>query len=474
MNRRLRRALLCLFACAPVLAGAADNGATARLNRQLRIAEQRYGTVGQSVEIARDGKPLFQATRGVRDLDSAKPIGNDDVFQVFSIAKLFASTLVMQLAENGRIDLDRPASDYLSDLPPAWKAISVRQFLNHTSGVAEYYSPAQMAGTARFPATLQAALAYAAAQPMQFASGSRSRYTQTNYVVLLHLLETQYGRPYPQIVRERILARLGLRHTYLGQVDPPARAAVPAYLGKDGRAQPMPAVAWPDYALGHSSLYMSRGDLSAFLRAVAAGKLVSKAALLTFWRPMTLPDGERGEFLTGWESGDSGRYRNVGHDGGTVVRARILFGASLDRDVYTVVYLTNGSAHDVWSRTLVDDLLGALSPRRFPAQALSERVAGFALAAQDAARTEAFVAALRADRSLDDAQRERALDNTAAALRESRGLEAALRVFALNTRLYPRSAKAWQRLADALQANGDADAAQAARQQQNALSDTQD
>ncbi|MBO7942732.1 beta-lactamase family protein, partial [Streptomyces sp. S9] len=107
---------------------------------------------------------------------------------VFSIAKLFASTLVMQLAENGRIDLDRPASDYLSDLPPVWKAISVRQFLNHTSGVAEYYSPAQMDGTARFPATLQAALDYAAAQPMQFASGSRSRYTQTNYVVLLHLL----------------------------------------------------------------------------------------------------------------------------------------------------------------------------------------------------------------------------------------------------------------------------------------------
>ena len=120
------------------------------------------------------------------------------------------------------------------------------------------------------------------------------------------------------------------------------------------------------------------------------------------------------------------------------------------------------------------ELLGALSPRRFPAQALSERVAGFALTAQDATRTEAFVAALRADRSLDDAQRERALDNTAAALRESRGLEAALRVFTLNTRLYPRSAKAWQRLADALQANGDADAAQAARQRQNALSDTQD
>lgn len=474
MNRRLRRTLFCLFACAPMFAAAADHDAAARLNRQLRIAEQRYGVVGQSVEIAHNGKPLFRAARGVRELDRAEPIADDDIFQVFSLAKLFASTLVMQLAEQGRIDLDRPASDYLSDLPPAWKAVSVRQFLNHTSGVAEYYGPAQMDGRARFPATLQAALNYAAAQPMQFASGSRSRYTQTNYVVLLHLLETQYGRPYPQIVRERILARLGLRQTYLGRVDPPARAPVPAYLGQDGRAQPMPAVAWPDYALGHSSLYMSRGDVSAFLRAVAAGRLVSKAALLKFWRPTTLPDGERVEFLTGWESGDSGRYRNVGHDGGTVVRARILFGASLDRDVYTVVYLTNGSARNVWSRTLVDDLLGALSPRRFPAQALSERVAGFALEAPDPARTEAFAAALRADRRLDEAQRERAVDNTAAALRESRGLEVALRVFALNTRLHPRSAKAWQRLADALQANGDAAAAQAARQRQNALSSPQD
>ncbi|UOF16756.1 serine hydrolase [Lysobacter capsici] len=475
MNRRFRHALLCLLAFAPGLCDATVRRDPAeRLQQQLRIEQQRYGIVGQSVEISHDGKPLFQGVDGASDLDSGQRVAADDIFPVYSLAKLFVSTLLMQLVEQGKVDLDRPASAYLRDLPEPWKAISVRQFLNHTSGVAEYYTPEQMAGTAEanasFPASLPAALAVAAARPMQFAPGSRTRYTQTNYLVLTQLLETHYGQPYPRIARERILVPLGLQRTWLGRDGLPARGVVFAYRGQDGKAQPMPDVAWPAYAVGHSALYMSRGDLSAFLRAVAAGELVSKATLMQLWQPLTLSGGQRGEFLSGWESGDSGSYRNVGHDGGTVVRARILFNDSLDRNVYTIVYLTNGSARNVWSRTLVDDLMGVLAPQRFPAQALADRIAAFALRAPDDARMQAFADSLRADRSVEKQQLERTINNTGYALRESHGADVALRAFLLNTRLFPKSANAWDSLAETYEAKGDLADAKAARRKQQALS----
>lgn len=475
MNRRLLHALLCLLAFASGVSNATIRpDPDARLQHQLRIQSLRYGVVGQAVDISRDGKPLFQGVYGVSDLGTGQRVAADDIFPVYSVAKLFVATLIMQLAEQGKIDLDRPASAYLRDLPERWKAISVRQFLNHTSGVAEYYTPEQMAGNAEanasFPANLPAALAVAAAQPPQFAPGSRTRYTQTNYLVLSQLLEAHYGQPYPRIARERILAPLGLQRTWLGRDGLPARGVVSPYLGKDGKAQPAPDVVWPAYAVSHSSLYMSRGDLSAFLRAVAAGELVSKAALLRLWQPRTLPDGQRGEFLSGWESGGSGDYRNVGHDGGTVVRARIVFDDTLDHDVYTIVYLTNGSARNVWSRTLVDDMMGALSPQRFPAQALADRVAAFALRASDDKQVRAFAKTLRMSSGVDSRQLERTINNTGYALRETHGAVAALRAFALNTRLFPKSANAWDSLAETYEAKGDDASAKAARRKQQALS----
>ncbi|UNK41595.1 hypothetical protein MNO14_11550 [Luteimonas sp. S4-F44] len=96
-------------------------------------------------------------------------------------------------------------------------------------------------------------------------------------------------------------------------------------------------------------------------------------------RPRTLPDGQRGWFAAGWEYGENGLDRQVGHDGGTQVRVRVLFEGSLDGDIYTVVYLTNGSARNVWSRTLVDSVLAAMAPERFPTEALAETLRGLAL-----------------------------------------------------------------------------------------------
>lgn len=226
----------------------------------------------------------------------------------------------MQRVEHGKIALDHPVGRYLPDPPQRWRAITVRQLLNHSAGLPEYPNETQMSGSGQanawFPANLPAVFAQLADKPLLFASGAQTRYAQTNYVLLAHLLETQYGKPYPAIAAERIIKPLRLRHTYLGDRTLPEQGVVSAYLSRNGPLQRQPDIAWPRDALGHAGLYRSLGDLAAFLQAASSSKLVARATQQQLWRPQPLANGQTGWFAAGWELGDSGAYRMAGHDSG--------------------------------------------------------------------------------------------------------------------------------------------------------------
>jgi len=465
--------LLALIGALPCAAVAKE--ATSRaLERQLERNRQRYGIAGQALLVMHDGRVLFRGVNGQADLQTRQRVDADTVFAGYSLSKLFVSTLVLQLVEQGEVDLDRPASAYLSDLPSRWQTISVRDFLDHSSGVPEYFDNRQGdvvdAERLRFPDVVQTVFAALADEPLQFAPGSDTRYTQTNYLVLAALLAAHYGKPYPQVAQERIVRRLGLRHTWLGPKDLPAQRVVTNYIGRNGRLERDKDVAWPTYAYGHAGLYTSLDDLARFLQAVSAGELVGKATLQQAWRPRQLSSGRRGWFAAGWEYGESSGYRQVGHDGGARDRVRILFEDSLDGEVYIVVYLTNGSARNVWTRRLVDSALAAVAPQRFRREALSERLVAYALQAPARQDARAQARATRAAAGLGDAELERTVNDLAYAIRENFGVDAALRVFEVNTVLFPESANAWDSLAEAHAARGDTEKAQTLYEKSRAIS----
>lgn len=362
--------LLFMTGMAPSFATGEQNDLSQRLQALLRSNRQRYGIAGQALVVMHDGKVIFSGVDGQIDIDSHRPVKNDSVFPAFSISKLFVSTLIMQLADQGRLDLGRPASEYVTGLPERWKRISVRDFLDHTSGIPEYFGSGQgeeLTADTRFPPDITAVLASLANAPLQFVPGTETRYTQTNYLVLSALLAAYYGKPYPQVVQERIIRPLQLKHTWLGPSDVPQDLRATAYTGKNGRLQKDAAIAWPSYAYGHAELYTTASDLAHFMPAVASGKLVSQATLQRSWQPRELSTGQRGWFATGWDYGESHGYHEVGHDGGARSRVRIIFKEPLDERAYIIVYLTNGSAKNVWSRTLVDAVMQTVAPAEFPA-----------------------------------------------------------------------------------------------------------
>lgn len=326
----------------------------AAVERRLAGDAQRYGIAGQAVLIAHDGKVVYRGSQGFANTDSGERMHPDHIFPVHSVAKLFASVLVMQLVERGELDLAQPVSRYAADLPERWRSIPVMELLDHASGLPDYFDGSRASDP--LPATREAVFAQLADLPLVFPTGTATRYTQTNYLVLAAVLEARYKKPYRQIVEERILAPVGLHDTYLGKARVPEARLVRSYRGESGNLAPGTAIDWPEYSLVHTELYTTIDDLAAFLKALSEGQLVRRDTLLRLWKPYRYRSGAPGEFATGWEFGRRGAYQHVGHDGGTVVRVRLLFDATLT-STYAVVYLTNGSAQDVWSRTLVDGVL---------------------------------------------------------------------------------------------------------------------
>jgi CubicO group peptidase (beta-lactamase class C family) len=453
--RRLLTLLLTLALLMPCAAFAQD-APSRSLTRQMELNRQRYGIAGQALLVAHNGEVLFRGADGEADVDTHERVTAEHVFPSYSVSKLFVSTLIMQLAEQGALDMDTPASAYLPGLPVSWQAIPVRDFLDHTSGVPEYFDNRLNEGvTPVFPDDLPAAFAALAHKPLAFATGTDTRYTQTNYLVLAALLAAHYGKPYPQVAEERIVRRLGLRRTWLGPAAQPERDVVKSYTGKAGRLEADRDIAWPAYAYGHAGLHTTVDDLARFLQAMASGELVGKATLRRFWTPRVLAGGKPAWFASGWDYGRSGPYEQVGHDGGMRVRVRILFEDSLEGDVYLVAYLTNGSTRNVWSRLLVDSAMAVAAPDKFPREALSQTLADYAMQTPAEGDVLARARWIRGNSGLDDGALERTVNAAGYAIRENLGIDAALRVFELNTVLFPQSANTWDSLAEAHAAKGD-------------------
>ncbi|QHE21669.1 serine hydrolase [Stenotrophomonas maltophilia] len=463
MFRTLAAGLFCTLAVTlPVSARDVPDDLPARLDIQLQVNRERYGIAGQTVLVAHNGTELYRGASGERDPGIHAPATVDSIFAAQSMAKLLTSTLVMQLVDQGKVDLDVPASRYVPDLPAAWKTIPVRDFLNHSSGIGEYYDRVDnrwvSKGYSGVAPSLAAALKVAAAESMQFATGSRVQYTQANYLVLTALLEAHYRRPYPAIARERILQPLEMASTSWGVASVPAQRAAVAYIGKDGTLQPANEDPWPDYGWGHADLQTTVGDMNRFLQALATGKLLRTATLEKLWQPQKLSGGGSNFFSTGWDTTRSDGYTQVGHDGGTRVRARLAYKGTLASGYWVFVYLTNGSARNAWSSTLVESAMAVGAPGEFPHTVLSERLIGYAL--DDSADAKPLMRSwLRDSNGVPTGELERAINADGYAIRESLGARRALKVFALNTELYPDSANAWDSLAECHAALGEREAA---------------
>ncbi|MFC8709813.1 serine hydrolase domain-containing protein [Streptomyces sp. NPDC057197] len=278
---------LALTAMAPTAASAAPRPDV--VQQRLDALVQKDGMPAALATVkGRDGRSRTY-TAGVGDLATGSRVPVDGQIRAGSNTKAFTAVVVLQLVAEGKVGLDASVDTYLPGLVRGdgidGRHITVRQLLQHTSGLPEYMdAPALTDFTTiqyRYfePREL---LDGALAQKAHFAPGTQWEYSNTNYLVAGLLIQKVTGRPFGEEVTKRVIDRIGLRHTYVPATGETAlREPHPHGYLNTGPDAPL-----IDYTEMDSSMAWSAGavvstntDLNTFYSALLAGRLLPAAQL---------------------------------------------------------------------------------------------------------------------------------------------------------------------------------------------------
>jgi D-alanyl-D-alanine carboxypeptidase len=265
---------------APPTTAAADP--TGRQLRHILATHHAAGEfVGARIALRLADGTITEARAGTPTLDSASgPVDPDVPWNIGSATKTFVAVVVLQLAEEGRIDLDGGIDRYLPDLPAADR-ITPRQLLHHTSGLHEYLDQPTVVNHPLRQWTPAELIAVAEAAGRVGEPGGPHHYANTNYIVLGEIIEQVTGNPWADEVQARITEPLGMTHTSLITDTP----AAPGYNLIDGSLVDVTHSFDPSVGGAAGAMQSTSRDLLTFATTLADGTLLSpesQAAMQTF------------------------------------------------------------------------------------------------------------------------------------------------------------------------------------------------
>ncbi|MEV6342915.1 serine hydrolase domain-containing protein [Actinoplanes sp. NPDC051851] len=262
----------------------------------------------------------WRGRAGIADLTTRAPVPWDARFRIGSMTKAFTATAMFQLAEAGLVELDAPLRRYLPDLLPEGHPATVRQAMDHTSGIQpvpiDHKNP-DWFFVHRYDTFAPEDLVLWT-EPPPFTPGEQQVYGNVGYIVAGLVIERVTGRPYADAVRRGVLRRLGLEHTCLpgtaiGIPGPHAHGYERYGTGFVDVTESNPSLQW-----AAAEIISTTGDLDGFLTGLFGGRLLSPRSLSEM---MTVPDIAGAEYSAGLKR--------------LVVGDLILWGKSGDRPGYT-------------------------------------------------------------------------------------------------------------------------------------------
>lgn len=201
-----------LFSLLLLRAGAQD-GVDARLDTLLKEAEAKDVFSG-NVWIVKDGRTLFYKSTDMADRENALPNTKDTRFSIGSITKIFTRIIVLQLASEGKISLDDKLGKYLSGFrPEVADRVTIQQLLDHRSGLGQYYETPGFNPEETEIRSASDFLPWIRQEALAFEPGARAEYSNSGYVVLAAVAEKVEGKNYADVLKTRVLDKIGLAAT---------------------------------------------------------------------------------------------------------------------------------------------------------------------------------------------------------------------------------------------------------------------
>ncbi|WP_188664526.1 serine hydrolase domain-containing protein [Arenimonas soli] len=277
--------------------------------------ESEAGRFSGAVLVARGDDVIYADAVGLADRQSGRANTLDTPINLGSINKMFTGIAIAQLQAAGKLDWQDTVGLHLPDFPNATirDHVTIHQLLTHTSGVGDYWNAAHAARRHELD-TQQEFLETFVDQPLRFEPGKGLEYSNGGPVILGLIIEAVSGSDYYRYIRDHIYRPAGMVHADHYRSDDVAAGFALGYLKTDtGTWQDNSA----ELSLRGSAAgggYASARDLFAFSRALAAGRLLTRAQLDVLWTPHQ----QTGPMAYGYLSsiGGTPERRWVGHNGG--------------------------------------------------------------------------------------------------------------------------------------------------------------
>lgn len=229
-----------------------------------------------SVMLSQNGQPVYTRSVGFANEETGAKNSPETKFRIGSISKTFTATLVMKAVEEKKLMLTDPLSKYFPSIANASK-ITVADLLNHHSGIHSFTDDADYLTYNTMPKSQADMVALITKGGSDFEPGTQGDYSNANYVLLTYILEKAYKKPYKDLLQEKIVKPLGLKNTYYGgKINSAANEAHSykyegKYIKESETDMSIPA--------GAGAVVSNVGDLSRFIEALFAGKVISAASL---------------------------------------------------------------------------------------------------------------------------------------------------------------------------------------------------
>lgn len=303
-----------------------------KLDRYLEAAE-KAGIFNGSVMIAKGGNVLIDKGYGYKNFQAKTSNDANTIFQIGSITKQFTSTIILKLAEQGKLSLTDKLSKYFPDFPNADK-VTIENLLSHTSGIYNYTNDTSfMMHEVEKPFNRQMLFAMIKDKPLEFEPGSKFSYSNSGYLLLGYIIEKVTGKKYEQLVRTQIFGPLGMTHsgfdfTHLKNPD----KATGYNEIKGGSATKSPIV---DSSVSFSAgaIFSTVNDLHKWDESLTTEKILKTSSIANAFTP------RQSKYGLGWGIDSFHGKRVIAHNGG--INGFLSHNSIIPSDTVCITFLSN-------------------------------------------------------------------------------------------------------------------------------------
>jgi CubicO group peptidase (beta-lactamase class C family) len=246
--------------------------------------------LGLSIALANNDRVVFARGYGFGDVARSIPVTSETVFHIASISKNIEAGVLLQLADQGKLSLDDEVTRSIPDAPVHGKHVTVRQLLNHTSGIPSYTSLPDAEKNEQLDLSHQQVLDLIRKAPPDFDPGASWRYNNSGFYLAGMIAENVMHLDYATLLRDRIFTPLQMQASSLCDGSVPEPNLASGSEAVNGKLMPAARLSWkPPFAGG--GVCSTASDLLKWQMALNKGRVDSKHSLAAMRAPTELADG---------------------------------------------------------------------------------------------------------------------------------------------------------------------------------------